>query len=159
MIFVTVGTHNQGFERLIKKMDEIAGKIDQEVVMQIGSTDYEPKNAKWFKFIESEDDVLGYYEKADVIVAHAGAGTLLTALSLGKRVIVVPRLKKFEEHIDDQQIELAEALSREGKIIAVYDIEELERALREVKKLEPAAVERDMRLIEFLKEYIRGLEK
>ena len=51
MIFVTDGTHYQGFDRLITKMDEVAGKIDDEVAIQIGSSKYHPKNAKWFTFL------------------------------------------------------------------------------------------------------------
>ncbi len=159
MIFVTVGTHYQGFERLIKKMDEIAGKIDDEVIMQIGYTDYEPKNAKWLRFLEREEDILELYKKADVIVAHAGAGTLLTALSFGKPVVVVPRLKKFGEHIDDQQLELAEALESMGKAIAVYDIEKLEDAIKKAKSLKYKPVKRERRLTNFLKEYLRGIER
>lgn len=132
MIFITVGTHNQGFERLVKKMDEIAGKIDEEVVMQIGFTDYEPKNAKWFKFVDI-DEIMDFYKNADVIISHAGAGTLLDALSFEKPVIAVPRLKKFGEHIDDQQLELAEALENKGQIMAVYQIDDLERFIDEIR--------------------------
>ncbi|KUK17270.1 PssE/Cps14G family polysaccharide biosynthesis glycosyltransferase [Thermococcus sibiricus] len=158
MIFVTVGTHYQGFERLIKKMDEIAGKIDDEVVMQIGYTDYEPKNAKWFRFLEKEEDILELYKKAEIIVAHAGAGTLLTALSFGKPIVVVPRLKKFGEHIDDQQLELAEALESMGKAIAVYDIEKLEDAIKKAKSLKYKPIKQEKRLVNFLKEYLRGIK-
>jgi len=159
MIFVTVGTHYQGFERLIKKMDEIAEKMDDEVIMQIGYTKYEPKDAKWFRFLEREEDILELYKKADVIVAHAGAGTLLMALFFGKPIVVVPRLKKFGEHVDDQQLELAEALENMGKVIAVYDIEKLEDAIRKAKSLKYKPVKRNKRLANFLKEYLRGIEK
>ena len=159
MIFVTVGTHYQGFERLVKKMDEIAGKIDDEVIMQIGYTKYEPKNAEWFRFLEREGDILELYKKADVIVAHAGAGTLLTALSFGKPVVVVPRLKKFGEHVDDQQLELAEALESMGEAIAVYDIKKLEDAIKKAKSSKYEPVKRDKRLANFLKEYLRGIEE
>ncbi len=132
MIFVTVGTHYMGFERLIEKMDEIAPNLDDEVIMQIGTTKYEPKNAKWYKFIEMEK-IQEYYKKADIIVAHSGAGTLLDSLSFEKPVITVPRLKKFGEHIDDQQIELAEALDKTNRTIAIYSIENLERSIIKVK--------------------------
>ena len=158
MIFVTVGTHYQGFERLIRKMDEIASKIDDEVVMQIGFTQYEPKNAKWFRFLENEEDILELYKKADIIVAHAGAGTLLTALSFGKPLVVVPRLKKFGEHVDDQQIELAEALKSMGLAIPVYDVEELENAIKKAISMKAKSVKRNKKLVNFLKEYLRGLE-
>ena len=76
MIFVTVGTHNQGFERLIKKMDEIAGRIDEEIIMQIGYTNYKPKNTKFFEFLGFHD-LIEMYQKADIIITHGGAGSLL----------------------------------------------------------------------------------
>jgi len=158
MIFVTVGTHYQGFDRLIKKMDEIARKINDEVIMQIGYSRYEPRNAKWFRFLE-ENDILELYKKADIIVAHAGAGTLLTVLSFGKPLVIVPRLKEFKEHVDDQQLELAEALEAMGKAIAVYDINELEDAIEKAKLLRYKPVNQDKRLINFLKEYLRGIER
>ncbi|MEN6554068.1 MAG: PssE/Cps14G family polysaccharide biosynthesis glycosyltransferase [Methanobacterium sp.] len=139
MIFVTVGTHNQGFERLVQKMDEIACEIDEEVVMQIGFTEYKPENAKWFKFVDI-GEIMNFYKNADVIVTHAGAGALLDALSFEKPIIAVPRLKKFGEHIDDQQLELTEALENKGQIKAVYEIDDLEgfigenRVKHEIKK-------------------------
>jgi len=158
MIFVTVGTHYQGFERLVRKMDEIASRIDEEVIMQIGYTKYEPKNAKWFRFLEKEEDILRLYKTADVIVAHAGAGTLLTALAYGKPLVVVPRLKRFGEHIDDQQLELAEALEQAGKAIAVYDVNHLEEAIRRARLVRVQSLRRASRLVRFLEEYLGGLE-
>ena len=155
MIFVTVGTHNQGFERLVKKMDEIAGEIDEEVVMQIGFTEYEPKNAKWFKFVDI-DEIMDFYKNADVIVSHAGAGALLDALSFEKPVIAVPRLKKFGEHIDNQQLELAEALENKGKVKAVYDIEDLGRSVEKINVVN-SSIEQDNSLVRFLKEHMSGI--
>jgi len=159
MIFVTVGTHYQGFERLIKKMDEIAQKIDEEVVMQIGSTKYKPKNAKYFTFVNNDEKIMKYFNQARVIICHAGAGTLLNVLTLGKPTIVVPRLKRFGEHIDNQQLELAEILSKQGKVIAVYNVEKLNEALEKVNKLKPLKVKKNRRLVNFLKQYVKELEK
>jgi len=159
MIFVTVGMHYQGFERLIKKMDEIAGKIDEEVIMQVGSTKYKPNNAKYFDFVDDDERILEYFRQARIIVSHAGAGTLLNALYFGKPIIVVPRLKEFGEHVDDQQIELAEAISKMGWGIAVYDVDGFEDALSKVGGLGFPNVKKDKVLVDFLKEYIRGMEK
>lgn len=132
MIFVTVGTHNQGFERLVKKMDEIAGEIDDKVVIQTGYTTYEPSNAESFKFLEYHE-INQFYKNARVIVAHAGAGTLLDALNFRVPVIVVPRMKKYGEHIDDQQLELAEALEKRKRVVAVYDVGKIEETLENIK--------------------------
>ena len=159
MIFVTVGMHYQGFDRLIRKMDEIAPKIDEEVIMQIGSTKYAPKNAKFFHFVKNETTIQDYFKSARVVVSHAGAGTLLYALSLGKPVIVVPRLKKFGEHVDDQQLELADVLSEKRKAIAVKEIEDLEKALKNINQLVLASHKKDKNLLLYLKEFMRCVDK
>ncbi len=151
MIFVTVGMHYQGFERLIRKMDEIAGKIDEEVVMQIGSTQYTPKFARYFDFVDSDSTIMDYFRNARVIVSHAGAGTLLNTLILGKPIIVVPRLKEFGEHIDDQQLELAKHLSDQGKVFALLDTDDLLGILTHTKIISQKVVKNNNHLVHFLK--------
>jgi beta-1,4-N-acetylglucosaminyltransferase len=151
MIFSTVGTHNQGFERLIKKLDEIAPKIDDEVIMQIGSTRYKPKNARWFEFSEYEE-LLRFIQKADVIICHGGAGTLLDCLKFNKKIVIVPRLEKFGEVYDNHELELAEALENKGQVKVVYEIEDLERSLGEVKIKQE--IKKGKELSKFLKSYL-----
>lgn len=158
MIFVTVGTHYQGFERLILKMDEIASRIDEEVVMQIGYTEYEPRNVRWFKFT-GVHEINKLYKEADIIVSHAGAGTLIDCLSFGKPLVVVPRLKKFKEHLDDQQIELAEALDKTNKVVAVYEIEELENNLEKIKNHELKPYKKRTDLKNYLENSLKGTSK
>ena len=125
MIFVTVGQHSEGFPRLIKGMDEIAGRIQEKVVMQIGSTTYLPRNAHWFRFADYEE-MKHLNKAARIVVTHAGAGSIITALQAETTVVVVPRLSRYGEHIDDHQLELARALSTEGRVTAVSEVEELE---------------------------------
>lgn len=130
MIFVTVGNHYQGFDRLIKKMDEIAGKIDERVIMQIGFTTYKPVNAKYFTFLEDFEEILKLNRDARVVVSHAGAGSIVTALKQKTPVIVVPRLKKYNEHMNDHQLEIAKAMSEDKNVTVVHDIVSLERSLK-----------------------------
>ena len=160
MIFVTVGNHYQGFERLIRKMDEIAGNIDEKVIMQIGYTKYKPKNAECFDFIESYKEIQELNRKARGVVCHGGAGVIITALEQGTPVIAVPRLKKYGEHTDDQQLDIVNAMAKEGKIIAVYDVNDLEDALPtiSVNSVMYVGSER-IKLANALKEYLKGLEK
>lgn len=158
MIFVTVGTHNQGFPRLIKKMDQIAGNIGEDIIIQTGFTEIEPKNAQWFKF-KDIDDIKNYFRNADIIVAHAGAGTLLDALSFKKPVIAVPRLKKYGEHIDNQQLELTEVLAESGKIFAVYNIDQLEYTIKKVYKIGSTIFKKNNSLCNYLHEIIKGIDQ
>jgi len=152
LIFVTVGSHYQGFERLVKKMDEIAEKINEKVVMQIGNTKYKPVNAQYFDFIESFEEIERLNREARVVVCHAGAGSILTALEQRTPVIVVPRLKKFNEHMDDHQVDIAEAMSENQRVKVVYDMEDLEKSL----KSEFTFVDRcnENKLVDSLKNYL-----
>ncbi|MDY6965778.1 MAG: PssE/Cps14G family polysaccharide biosynthesis glycosyltransferase [Halobacteriota archaeon] len=156
MIFVTVGSHYQGFERLIKKMDKIAEKIDEKVIMQIGHTEYAPKNAEYFDF-EDYEKIQSLNREARVVVCHGGVGSVITALEQESFVIVVPRLKRFGEVADDHQLEIAGSLAEEGKITVVHDVNDLEEALKDACE-NNVKIENERRLIGFLEGYIRGLK-
>lgn len=159
MIFVSVGMHIQGFDRLIQKMDEIAGEIDEEVIMQIGFTQYQPKNAKYFNSINELQKIQELNRKARIVVCHGGAGTIITALAEGTPVIAIPRLKKYNEHLNDHQLELVNELAKNGIITKVQDINELEHLIKihDGKKVE-IKKEREL-LIKTLREYIDNLEE
>lgn len=120
MIFVTVGMHHQGFDRLIAAMDDVAANTDEQVVMQIGSASYEPRRAEWFRFADGErvNDLIA---SARMVVAHAGAGTIISAFRYQRPLVVVPRRFEHGEHVDDHQIDLAQALASEGKVCLVLE--------------------------------------
>jgi beta-1,4-N-acetylglucosaminyltransferase len=130
---VTVGLHPKGFPRLIKGMDEIAGRTQEKVVMQIGSTAYLPRNAHWFRFADYEE-IQRLNREARVVVTHAGAGAIITGLRTGVAVVVVPRLSRYGEVIDDHQLELVRALSSDGLVTAVTEVGELESILQSVTR-------------------------
>ena len=156
MIFVTIGMHPKGFERLIRKMDEIAGKVNEEVIIQIGHTKYKPANAKYFDFT-TEQEIKDLCRKARVVVTH-GAMSIIDALDEGTPVIAVPRLKKYGEVIDDHQLYLVQELEKAGKVTAVYDVEELEETLKKVGTQSVRLV-KDKRLVNALKGYIAQFER
>lgn len=158
MIFVTVGAGKIDFERLIEKMDRIASKIDEKVIMQIGITNYQPVNAEHFRFLP-RNQIGDLYKNARVVVCHAGIGTILTALEYSKPTIVVPRLKEYGEHHDNHQLEIANELEKEGKIISIYNINNLEDALRMIGENPAHLGNERMRLISALKEYIEDIER
>lgn len=158
MIFVTVGTHYKGFERLIKEMDNIAEGIDEEVIMQIGATEYRPKNGSYFDFAD-DNTIMDLFRKARIIISHAGAGTILSALALEKPLVLVPRLKEFFEAVDNQQLELTEILSLQKKAIAVYNINDLEKALKDSGNLERGNFSKSERLVDYLRASIRCIDK
>jgi beta-1,4-N-acetylglucosaminyltransferase len=159
MILVTVGTHVRGFERLVRKMDEIASKIDEEVIIQIGNTEYKPQHSKFFTF-KSYQEMEQLIKEARVIVCHGGAGTILLALKQGKTVISVPRLKEYNEVLVDHQLDLVYTLANEKRIIAVYNLDLLEKALTiDSKRMNVTNGKNGQHLINFLKRYINTLVK
>ena len=127
MIFVTVGTHEQPFDRLIKKVDELKRDdvIQEDVVMQTGFSTYEPKYCQWSKLIPYQQMVKNV-QTARIVISHGGPASFIMPLQIGKTPIVVPRQHKFEEHINDHQVEFAKNVAeRMGTIIPVEDITQL----------------------------------
>lgn len=154
MIFVTIGLM-YGFDRLIKEMDEIGQKIDEEIIMQIGESLYIPKNAKYFKF-SSKENMDSLYERSRIVVCHAGTGSIIAAMEHSKPIIAVPRREKYREHMDDHQLDIARELEKEGLIKVVYDIEELEKVIRNGAFMPEKKFRSENTLIKKLKEYING---
>ena len=126
MIFICVGSRDYQFNRLLEKVDELVkdGIIKDEVIAQIGRSEYEPQNYQWSRFLDRDVFAI-YQEEATLIVSHGGTGALIGALKKGKQVIAVPRLAKYGEHIDDHQIQVSEALQNEGYLRMVLDMEDL----------------------------------
>ena len=127
MIFVTVGTHEQPFNRLIQKVDQLkaSGAIQEEVIMQTGFSTYEPKECQWQKLF-SYQEMLTNVERARIVITHGGPSSFIMPLQIGKIPVVVPRKKKFDEHVNDHQAEFARAVAeRHGNIIVVEDVETL----------------------------------
>ena len=121
MIFVTVGLHPDGFDRLVQAADEMASRVEETVVIQRGGTRYTPRSTPYFDFAD-EVQMQRWLSEARVVVLHGGAGSILNALRSNKPLVVAPRLKRFREVIDDHQLELAEVLSQQGRAVAVMEL-------------------------------------
>jgi UDP-N-acetylglucosamine transferase subunit ALG13 len=134
MIFVTVGTQLP-FDRLVRTVDEWAGQYGRsDVFAQVGPTSYRPQHIKWAPFIDSTE-CRERTEAADVIVSHAGMGTILTALELGKPIVVFPRRADLQEHRNDHQIATAKRFLAAGRVVAAFDEEHLLEKLRHIDDL------------------------
>ena len=107
MIFVTVGTHEQPFNRLVQTIDELKrdGVITDNVIMQTGFSTYEPKYCQWDKLIPY-GQMIKNVENARIVITHGGTGAIIGAVKKGKKVIAVPRRAKYGEHVDDHQLQL-----------------------------------------------------
>ena len=125
MIFVTVGTHEQPFDRLVKCIDQMVadGKIKEEVIIQKGYTEYEPQNCECHKLI-GYDDMKKYIADARIVVTHGGPASFVAPLSIGKIPVVVPRQHKYNEHVNDHQLDFAREVEKRMKNIIVAENEE-----------------------------------
>ena len=137
MIFLTVGTLFP-FDRLVKAVDITITKNNgyEKVFAQIGKTNYEPKNIEYTAILENRN-----FDKkisdADYLISHAGIGTITMALELNKPLLVMPRRKKFKEHVNDHQVATARKFGELGHILVAYTEEELPDKLRELKTFVP----------------------
>lgn len=123
MIFVTVGGDHFQFNRLVKEIDEHCGREKQEAFMQIGSSDYIPRYCQWSRFL-SFKQMQSLLQESSIVISHAGAGTILACIAGGKVPIVVPRLSKFNEAVDDHQVDFARRMQNQGYVY-VADLESL----------------------------------
>ncbi|WP_336361991.1 glycosyltransferase [Halalkalicoccus salilacus] len=129
MIFVTVGTRKEGFDRLVEWMDTVATDLEKEVIMQIGHTKTTPDNADWFRFKDDLEEIVELTQQAEIVVGHGGAGTILTTLETGTPIICVPRLEKYGENFDDHQLELTYKLQEKGTLVVAQTQAELHQYL------------------------------
>lgn len=148
--------HTKGFDRLLKKMDQIAGTLNEEVVMQIGHTSFRPQKATWFDFT-AEAGIKEWCQKARVIVTQP-AMSILDAQEQHKPVIVVPRLKQYGEVIDDHQLDFARELEKTKRVLVVYDADKLEEVLRNAD-FKPSELAKDNKLVNAVRKYIVLFEK
>ena len=118
MIFVTVGTQPNGFLRCLKEVEQLIEKynITEEVVAQIGNTDFETDKFKTVRFT-GENEFKEYIKNASVVITHAGSGAIFNSIKAGKKVIAMARLHDFNEMADNHQTELVKKLSEGGYII------------------------------------------
>ena len=123
MIFVTIGTHEDQFDRLITTVDDLVatGAITEPVIMQTGSSQ-PPRHCEWHEMM-SFDDVQATMTAARVVITHGGPATIMQVFALGKIPVVVPRNPDFGEHVDGHQLDFAEHLS--DRVIVVHDVAEL----------------------------------
>ena len=130
MIFVTVGTHEQQFDRLVRYMDQWAGRNEEEVILQTGYSGYQPKNCRWSRLYPYEK-ITELENKARIVISHGGPSSFIIPLQAGRIPVVVPRRVGAGEHINDHQLDFCRELARRwGNIIVVEDIRKLGDVIR-----------------------------
>lgn len=139
MIFLTVGTYPLQFDRLIKAVDDAVRDklIEEEIFAQTGSCGYKPRHMKFAEMLQkSEFDA--YFEAASCIVGHAGMGTISMALEKDKPILVMARMAKYGEHVNDHQVSTAEMFEKLGHVLVARSVDELPEKIKELAIFVPA---------------------
>jgi len=130
-IFVTVGTNQFPFDRMIAEMDKLAKTTLKryKVFAQIGNSHYIPRNIKFKKFLEySEMKTL--YKNSEIVVCQAGVGSITNALSNNCKTIIVPRYKRLGEHVDNHQLDISKKFDKMRLLEVAYKIEDLRKKIQ-----------------------------
>lgn len=161
MIFVTLGSQKFQFDRLLVKLDELIekGVITEEVMAQIGASTYKPKHFQYVNFMDRQE-FADTTDKCNVVITHGGTGVIIGAVKKGKKVIAVPRLARFGEHVDDHQLQLLHQFDDLGIICACYDTEDLEKYVKEINTMTfRSYVSNTNVIIESIEEYLSEVLK
>jgi UDP-N-acetylglucosamine transferase subunit ALG13 len=126
MIFVSVGTHEAPFDRMLRAVHELG--LEEDLVVQHGPSAVRSDGATEFEYL-AFDEVVEYIRQARAVFMHAGVGSVMISLANGKRPIVMARRHEFAEHVDDHQVELARRMEASGLVTVVDDAETLGTAL------------------------------
>ena len=156
MIFVTLGTHDKPFNRLLEAVQKQIdlGNINDKVIVQAGATKFVSKDMEIFDLISMTkfDELVS---KCDLLITHGGVGTIMTGLKKGKKVIACARLAKYKEVVNDHQKQIIENFDKTGYIIGVTNLDDLDKALKRVKDFKPKRfVSNTENMIKLVKEKI-----
>ena len=160
MILIMLGTQNNSFYRLLEEIDKLIKKeiITDEVIVQAGYTKYESKNMKIFSLVPLEE-LEKLVQKADLVITHGGVGSIILALKKGKKVIAVPRLHEYQEHVNDHQKEIVETFDEKGYIIGIKNVENLEKAIERSKDFIPEKYQsNNKKMLNIIENFIDNLK-
>ncbi len=138
MIFVTLGTNDKQFVRLLDAVEKaIEDKvINDRVVVQAGFTKYESKNMEIFDSMD-RDKFSSFMNEADLIITHGGVGTIMTALQERKKILAAARLAQYHEHVNDHQIQLLTSFDEQGYLVYMRDLTDIAPYIKKVQEFEP----------------------
>lgn len=151
-----LGTQNNSFYRLLEEIDKLIKKeiIQEKVIVQAGYTKYETPNMEIFDLIPKEE-LKQYQQEARLIITHGGAGSIITSLQYGKKVIAVPRKHEYGEHVNNHQEEIVELFNSKGYIIGTKGVEDLEQAIEKAKNFKPVQYKSDNhKMLQIIEDFI-----
>ena len=159
MIFVILGTQDKQFTRLLKALEkEIKkGNIKEKIIVQAGSTKYKSKYMEIYDYLDMKS-FNKYIHDANYIITHGGVGAILDSIKKNKKVLVVPRQQKYDEHENDHQIQITERFTKMGYILPCMDTKNISLKIQELKEFKPKKfVSNNKKLISKIEEFIDNL--
>ena len=160
MILVLLGTQNNQFTRLLQEIEKCIdnGIINQRVVVQAGFTKFESSKMNIFD-LKPREVVENLADEAEFIITHGGVGSILMAIKKNKKVIAVPRLSEFNEHVNNHQRQIVEIFNDKGYIIGVQNIEDLSEAIKQIDEFIPTPYSGDnSKMLNIIESFIDKLE-
>lgn len=159
MILVMLGTQNNSFHRLLEEIDKLIKEniIREEVIVQAGYTKYETDDMKIIDLMPKEE-LEELQDKADLIITHGGVGSIISSLEKGKKVIAIPRLHKYGEHVNDHQKEIVEKFNNDGCIIGINDVKEVKEAIIKSENFIPKTyVKNNKKMLNIIESFINKI--
>ena len=161
MIFVTLGTQKFQLNRLLIELDRLVEQklLNDDIYAQIGNSTYYPKYYSYSKLL-SRDDYERMINECDLLITHAGVGTILQGLKLKKKIIVFPRLERFNEHVDDHQLQIARNFANKNYVLMCKDESDLEKMINESINFTSKYQnnESSNKIVDFIINYLSGLD-
>lgn len=149
MILVTLGTQDKKFTRLLKAIQKQIDlkNIKEEVIVQAGcSADFKSNDMQIFDYIPM-DEFEKLMQECDILITHGGVGSITTGLRNNKKVIAAARLKKYNEHTNDHQLQIIEKFSKNNQILELNDFDDLDKILKKAKKFKPEKYESNNKMM------------
>lgn len=159
MIFVTLGTQDKDFSRLLEALDKAIkkDKIKDKIVVQAGHTKYVSNNMEIFDYI-SIDEFQKLMSECDLLITHGGVGSIISGLEKNKPVIAAARLEKYKEHTNDHQIQIVEEFANEGYILQLKDFNKLNELIKKSKTFKGKKYKSNTKsMVKLLNNYIKGV--
>ncbi len=159
MILVLLGTQHNEFTRLIREVEDCIDNkiIKEQVIVQAGFTKYKSDKMEIFDMI-SKEELDKYTSKANLIITHGGVGSIIMALEKRKKVIAVPRLHEYGEHVNNHQRQIIKVFSEKNYLIGIQNVEDLPEALKEAENFEPTEYKNNnMKMINIIEDFIEKI--
>lgn len=156
MILVLLGTQNNSFHRLLEEIEKNIedGTIKEEVIVQAGYTKFETDKMKIIDLM-SKEQLNKFQDEADLIIAHGGVGSIISSIEKGKKVIAVPRMHEYGEHVNNHQKEIVKDFNDKGYIIGIEKVENLKQAIIKSREFEPKKYKpNNEKMLKIIEEFI-----